>query len=435
MKLLSFLIFIIPSFCFAQQVIPLYEITANDRILILAPHPDDESIGTAGIIQKSLKSGAKIKVVCFTNGDNNQLAFIVYEKRLTFKKKEFLHMGEVRRAETLEAMNYLGIKRDDVVFLGYPDFGTEEILMKYWGKTRPYRSMFPRVNKVSYPEALSYGSSYIGENILSDLKKVLLDFKPTRIFVSHPGDSNRDHRALYVFLRIALWDLEGKIEAPKVFPYLIHASGWPRPRGYHPDLELVPSQKFNTGVIKWKEYRLSDDEILKKKDAISFYHSQIDCDPPYLFTFARKNELFGDFPWLKLKVSQGQSILWQDLQDGRTNLQYGLKDKFLYIKLNYKFGKIRKPKVLVYLLGYKQNKEFALLPKITLYKGFGGLRLKDKKQTLFIKDVQFEYQENSAIIKIPLKILGNPDYIMASVRVNSRDFPASESAWRVVSLK
>ncbi|TBR16567.1 PIG-L family deacetylase, partial [bacterium] len=385
-KILSFLIFIIPSFCFAQQVIPLYEITANDRILILAPHPDDESIGTAGIIQKSLKSCAKIKVVCFTNGDNNQLAFIVYEKRLTFKKKEFLHMGEVRRAETLEAMNYLGVNRDDVVFLGYPDFGTQEILMKYWGKTKPYRSMFPRVNKVSYPEALSYGSSYVGENILSDLKKVLLGFKPTKIFVSHPGDSNRDHRALYVFLRIALWDLEGKIEAPKVFPYLIHAGGWPRPRGYHPDLELVPSEKFNTGVIKWKEYRLSDDEILKKKDAISFYHSQIDCDPPYLFTFARKNELFGDFPWLKLNVSQGQSILWQDLQDGKTNLQYGLKDKFLYIKLNYKFGKIRKPKVLVYLLGYKQNKEFALLPKITLYKGFGGLRLKDKKQTLFIKD-------------------------------------------------
>ena len=63
---------------------------SEDRVLILSPHPDDEAIGTAGVIQRALKQNAKIRVVCYTNGDSNQLAFIVYEKRLTFKKAEFL---------------------------------------------------------------------------------------------------------------------------------------------------------------------------------------------------------------------------------------------------------------------------------------------------------------------------------------------------------
>ena len=96
------------------------QINKEDRILVFAPHPDDETIGTGGLIQKALEAGAKVKVVCYTNGDNNELAFIVYEKRLTFRKREFLHMGEVRSKETIAAMGSLGVSPDNITFLGYP---------------------------------------------------------------------------------------------------------------------------------------------------------------------------------------------------------------------------------------------------------------------------------------------------------------------------
>ncbi len=43
----------------------------NERILILAPHPDDESIACAGIIQKALGAGAQVRIVYLTNGDHN----------------------------------------------------------------------------------------------------------------------------------------------------------------------------------------------------------------------------------------------------------------------------------------------------------------------------------------------------------------------------
>lgn len=192
------------GFCFAQEIGEIPEITQSDRVLILAPHPDDEAIGAGGLIQKALSVGAKIKVACYTNGDSNELSFILYEKRLTFKKGEFLHMGEVRRQETINAMKSLGLSKNNIIFLGYPDFGTMEILTKYWGKTKPFKAMFTRVSKVSYPEAFSINAPYTGESILKDLKKIILDFKPTKIFVSHPADTNRDHRALYLFLQVAL---------------------------------------------------------------------------------------------------------------------------------------------------------------------------------------------------------------------------------------
>ena len=75
----------------------LEPIKKTDRILILAPHPDDETIGCAGIIQEAVSKGAEMKVVYLTNGDHNQISFIVYEKRLTLRTGEFIHMGQVRR--------------------------------------------------------------------------------------------------------------------------------------------------------------------------------------------------------------------------------------------------------------------------------------------------------------------------------------------------
>ena len=57
----------------------LEPIKGSDRILILAPHPDDEAVGCAGIIQEAVAAGADMHVLCLTNGDNNEFAFIVYE--------------------------------------------------------------------------------------------------------------------------------------------------------------------------------------------------------------------------------------------------------------------------------------------------------------------------------------------------------------------
>ena len=61
LKLISPLIFLSLTFLCRQvsaSGIPALEpVVKDDRILILAPHPDDEAIACAGVIQEALKKG------------------------------------------------------------------------------------------------------------------------------------------------------------------------------------------------------------------------------------------------------------------------------------------------------------------------------------------------------------------------------------------
>jgi len=449
MKNKSYLLWVIIFFIFLsdkaaaldfQELPPFLK---GERVLIFAPHPDDETIGTGGLIQRALSAGARVKVVCYTNGDHNELAFIVYEKRITFKKRELVHMGEVRQKETIEAMTSLGLKENDITFLGYPDFGTMEILTKYWGeKTKPFRNLLNRVSRVPYRNAYSYDAPYVGESILSDIESIVYDFKPTKIFVSHPADTNRDHRALYLFLQVALWDLKDKIKPPETFPYIIHVVGWPTPRGYHPDLELEPPNKLS-GL--WWKLPLSEEEIKAKHNAISFYKSQIKYNPPYLFTFARKNELFGDYPLVKLKAQNTKEISWQHLEikeDARENeqgqistLAYALSDNQFLISLTLKRRIDEKFGISIFLLGYHNKRDFSQMPKIKLIVDMAGLRVKEKKRMLFIKDAKMHFEGKALVISIPLSTLGNPHYILSCTRAGLRDSTLDDTAWHILYLE
>ncbi len=404
--------------------------TKDDRVLILSAHPDDETIGSGGVIQKAIKAGAAVKVAYYTNGDNNEPAFIIYEKRLTFRKGEFLHMGEVRRQEAVSAMSYLGLGNKDLIFLGYPDFGTMAILTQYWGNTKPFKGFFTRVSKVPYPECLSQGAPYVGESILKDMKKVILDFRPTKIFVSHPADRNGDHRSLYLFLRIALWDIEGEINRPKIYPYFIHLPGWPKPRGYHPELGLEPPESLND--ILWTKLPLTEKEVERKQTAISYYKSEVEYDPPYLLTFARKDELFGDYPAIKIKMQpQGDKIEWSNA-DPSNAVSYACEDSNLYISLNIKRRADRDVGMTVFLLGYSRKTDFAAMPKMRVSVDAFGIHAKNKKESISVKDAALSYEGNSVILKIPLKTLGNPDYLLANVR--AAGLSDGQNAWRILEL-
>jgi LmbE family N-acetylglucosaminyl deacetylase len=459
-KLALLLIFIAGFYIVAKDVYAQEEavtFSKEDRVLILAPHPDDEAIATAGAIQQALKAGASVKVVCLTNGDNNELSFIVYEKRLTVKKREFLHMGEVRVKETVNAMEFLGLSRSDIIFLGYPDFGTMRILVEYWGDTKPYKSWLTRVNKVIYPDAMSLNAPYVGESILKDLKTILLGFKPTKIFVSYPADVNRDHRALYVYTKVALLDLEGKIKQPQVYPYLVHAIRWPLPRGYHPDLQFDPPQNFKDSGIQWQRLELSDDEIDTKYKAIKLYKSQIPYAPSYLVTFARENEFFGDFPAVELKSQDPQQeIFWQELkspeelnedeEDGGegsvivknhliSTVAFARQGGFLWVKLDLTKNIEKNLGVTLFIFGYKKGRDFGQMPKIQVPINMLGLHLKDKKKMLSVKKIKYKNKGKMWTLGIPLSLLGDPDNVFSYVRAHSRSLPIETTAWRILELQ
>ncbi len=449
--------------CALAAADPLPAISRDDRILILAPHPDDESIATAGVIQKALRSGARVKVVYLTNGDHNELAFIVYKKRLILRRSEFISMGIVRKAEAVKAMKFLGVDEKDLVFLGYPDFGTFNIFMNFWHSERPFRDLLTRISSVPYKEDLSYGAPYVGESILADIKRVLQEYRPTKIFVSHPADVNVDHKTFYLFLEIALADLEGLIPEPKIYPYLVHHVGWPLPRHYRPQLELKPPAEFTDSEMHWFSSPLDAEELEKKHQAILCYKSQTESSAFYLLAFARKNELFGNYPEITLlaPVKPASEKSWHENVlsffgfsnmyigsdvgamteinniiegDGKGRVSYALNGTTLVIRVQKKRPIPRRFSFLFYLCGYKYGTPFASMPKIRVAVKQARLKVMDKRKVITDAGVTVIRSRQELMVEVPLKALGDPDFILSSVKTYSGFLPVDAASFRKIRL-
>lgn len=399
----------------------------GERVLILAPHPDDEVIGCAGVIQQALKAGARVKIIYLTNGDHNKLAFIVYEKRITIRRGEFVHMGRVRQKEAVKAMKFLGLSENDLVFLGYPDFGTFTIFSRYWQSKKPFRDLLTRISSVPYKDSLSYGAPYQGESILSDLVQQIQYYKPDKIFVSHPADVNVDHKSLYLFLQVALSDLEGQIPKPKVYPYLVHCIGWPKPRHYHPELELYPPDKFRTSRINWARADLSFRELDKKYQAMLFYKSQTQSSAFYLFSFARENELFGEYPQIDLSM--------ESLAEDKGQVSFAQTDNYFFVRLDKPKKLSRNFGSLVYLFGYSSKTAFAGMPKIRIITAGNRCKVFNGRNRVVNSGVLLDPGENSLTLKIPRKLLGDPDYILASLKDYHGNLPIDAIGFRKIKVK
>jgi LmbE family N-acetylglucosaminyl deacetylase len=406
--------------------------------------------------------------VYLTNGDHNQFAFIVYEKRITLKKREFVHMGEVRRLEAIRAMQLLGLNEKNLIFLGYPDFGTFTIFSQYWQTTKPFRDLLTRISYVPYKENLSFGAPYVAESILRDLRNVLLDYKPHKIFVSHAADVNVDHKSLYLFLQIALADLKGKIPQPKVYPYLVHCVGWPLPRHYHPELSLGPPKKFLDTQMNWRKFELTQEQLNKKYQATLCYKSQTESSAFYLFAFARKNELFGDYPEVELTPPEpksatakqaaapwrqriglffGSSNLFtssegylpeglEDNIEGKGRVSYSILDDNLLIRIDKAEELTRRFSVVFYLFGYSSKTPFAAMPKIRIFaRNNKIIRVFDGKKRLPCEEIALESNRKELIIKIPLKILGEPDFLLASLKTSKGVSPVEAAGFRKINIR
>jgi len=424
----------------------------HDKILVLAPHPDDETIGTGGIIQRATELGIPLKVVYLTSGETNELAFLAYKKHPVLDRRGLLKMGETRHQEALNAMQFFGLKKSQLIFFGYPDFGTMAIFTKHWHQSRSYKSMLARVNAVPYQNAFSYNAPYKGESVLHDLEQILYNFQPTKIFVTLPADTNLDHRAYYLFLQVALWDLKRKLPNTEVFPYIIHVIRWPLPRGFHPELPLNVPKTLTDAGLTWWTFPLTPNEIKNKEKAVEYYKSQKAYNPKYLPTFARKNELFGRFsdiqlpkneksiPWEKY-VSE-QNIISHLAEEGRPGhniirtLAYARQDGYLYIHLAINRWESKVSGINLYLMGYKSGADFATMPKIRININFDRfVSVFDGSSRIFVEDVRLIRKRGALLLKIPLSTLGAPDKILSCMKTYIADWPLEATPWRTLIIK
>ncbi|MBP7829570.1 MAG: PIG-L family deacetylase [Kiritimatiellae bacterium] len=423
----------------------------DDRVLVLAPHPDDEVIGCAGIIQRSRAMGLPVRVVFLTYGDNNQWSFAVYRKHPVLEPEAVRQMGMIRHGEAVNAARAMGLEPDQLVFLGYPDFGTLHIWAEHWNREPAFESMLTRVRAVPYPNAYRPGAPYKGEEILADLTAVIRDFNPTRIFLSHPADQNCDHRSLYLFTRVALWNLEDELR-PALHPYLVHFRRWPMPRGYRPEAAARPPRAL-AEAVPWRRFALTDGEAGTKLDAIHRHRTQFGYAAKYLLSFVRAGELFGDLPAARL--GPGAELKTDEEIDGKEEeaLPDQLTDEEQASFVGIEWRAVRREAgalaltvrlsrplartvgLSLYVFGYRKDQPFAGLPK--LHVRFGALRheILDQSAQLPPDSVTVERTGKTITVRVPLALLGDPGLVMTSARTYLGDVPLDWISWRVLDLR
>jgi LmbE family N-acetylglucosaminyl deacetylase len=128
------------------------EASATRSCMVIAPHPDDETLGCGVTIMRKLAAGTPVKVVIATDGRRSSSSKVVSPEQLV----------EIRHAEVLEAARRLGLDRGDVIFLDFEDQRLE-----------------------GQPEALA-----------DRLGTLIEDFRPKDLLVASVLDRHADHHAV-----------------------------------------------------------------------------------------------------------------------------------------------------------------------------------------------------------------------------------------------
>lgn len=185
----------------------------QSRVLFFAPHPDDESLGTGGLLQVVAAAGAAIRVAFVTDGDNNAWMQRIAERRWRIGATRRAAWGALRRKEALAALESLGIAPDCAVFLGLPDQKMTELLLTD------------------------------AEETLLKFTSQIIEWRPTLLVGPSTLDVHPDHSAVAVFLCFASLRL-GPDQPPfKALSYLVH-SPVPGPEPKSPvTLSLLPEQQ------------------------------------------------------------------------------------------------------------------------------------------------------------------------------------------------
>jgi len=210
------------------------EITTDDlqrfgTTVIIAPHPDDESLGCGGTISLLQKAGLPVFVIFVSDGTLSHP---------NSKKYPAQKLKQLREKEALDALKVLGVP--------------------------PANASFMRLKDRSVPNPDDPGFDDAVTQLLQELEKM----KPETVLVTWKQDPHPDHRACWQILNKAVQKLGQK---PRVLEYLI----WIWELG---EQKEMPDHK----QFKWF-YVAIEPALQTKKNAIAAHVSQvtrlIDDDP------------------------------------------------------------------------------------------------------------------------------------------------------------
>jgi len=167
---------------------------AATRLLVLAPHPDDETIAAGGLIQQVREAGGEVRIVQVTDGDNNPWPQRWLERRVRIDANARQRWGRRRRQEAEHAARQLGVAGPALHALGWPDGELTSELQ------REHAAM------------------------LAAMHRELDTYRPNLVVLPSLADRHPDHGSLHVLMRLALHAQAGR---PQVLAYLVHGEAVP----------------------------------------------------------------------------------------------------------------------------------------------------------------------------------------------------------------
>ncbi len=234
-------------------------------ILIIAPHPDDAVLCCAGVIQQARARGKTVRVVNVTDGDGYKAAAAALfgKKEAALTTADMRKFGRIRRREELQALAVLGLKQNQVTFLGYPDGWLEEVYEQ--------REETPHVSPYTGKSRTDTGRNFSRGALQKDIRTLLHSPAPTELYVPSGHDDALDHQVVY---RVIMDILNEEGYTGGVLSYRIHTK----------DTPTIGSSASTS--------HLSQDEYRTKEKALRKYRSQMILDGDYLSTFIHEAEVF-----------------------------------------------------------------------------------------------------------------------------------------------
>ncbi|HSX41859.1 MAG TPA: PIG-L deacetylase family protein [Candidatus Saccharimonadales bacterium] len=219
---------------------PLPSPTPADRILVVAPHQDDETIGVGGYIIEAVRAGATVEVIFATNGNKHGLKL-------------------ARENEAENALKTLGVPKARIIFDNFPD-----------GDLSSQKSFRP------------------------EIKSQIDVYRPTKVFTTLPEDLHPDHAACGQAVAAIVKEEPGAF-TPEFF--LVHYHRYPRPIGDDASNSyLLPPPALLKSNYDWQVSPLTAAEQNQKNQALKQYKTQTSDINPVLkqlvLSFDQKNELF-----------------------------------------------------------------------------------------------------------------------------------------------
>ena len=144
-------------------ILPIQAI-ATGKVLVVAPHPDDETLGCGGAIAVLRSLGCQVHILVISDGTQSHPRSLKYPAPA---------LRALREAETLEATAILGVDRSEVAFVGLPD------------------GAIPTIDP-AFTDAVA------------QCQRHLAAFTPSTIFLPWRYDPHPDHRATWQLIYQAL---------------------------------------------------------------------------------------------------------------------------------------------------------------------------------------------------------------------------------------